>query len=41
MLFKYGLHKNVLYSGLCKLGKGSQNGFAPYFLGDEKYTLIS
>jgi hypothetical protein len=41
VLCQFGLHKKVEYNGLFEIEKASQNGFAPSFLGDKGYPLIS
>ncbi len=41
VLHKFSLYKNAWFHGLFELGRGSQNGFFPYLLGDKEYPLIS
>jgi len=41
VLHQFGLYKKVQYNGLFEIEKVSQNGFAPYFLDDKGYPLIS
>jgi hypothetical protein len=41
VLRKFSLYKNAWFDGLFELGRGSQNEFFPYLLGDKEYPLIS
>jgi hypothetical protein len=40
-LLQFGLYMKAQYIGLFEIGRASQNGFAPYLLGDKGYPLIS
>jgi hypothetical protein len=41
VLHQFGLYKKVQYNGLFEIEKALQNGFAPLFLDDKGYPLIS